>query len=145
MRKGFDTLVKAVRTVLESDPLGGHLFVFRSRDGHRIKILWWDQNGYCIWATHCHETEKRIVQYAWHPLRGQELLVAIFSKHSSPIARCLIPSELHRPALEMLAWILDAVRCAQMSLASEPRVSWHALPELRQLLREAKPPSSASR
>jgi transposase len=50
MRKGFDTLAEVVRTVLELDPLSGHLFVFRSRDGHRIKILWWDQNGYCIYC-----------------------------------------------------------------------------------------------
>jgi transposase len=50
MRKGFDTLAEAVRMVLELDPLSGHLFVFRSRDGHRIKILWWDQNGYCIYC-----------------------------------------------------------------------------------------------
>lgn len=50
MRKGFDTLAEAVRTVLELDPLSGHLFVFRSRDAHRIKILWWDQNGYCIYC-----------------------------------------------------------------------------------------------
>jgi transposase len=50
MRKGFDTLAEAVRTVLELDPLSGHLFVFRSRDGCRIKILWWDSNGYCIYC-----------------------------------------------------------------------------------------------
>jgi len=50
MRKGFDTLAEAVRTVLELDPLSGHLFVFRSRDAHRVKILWWDQNGYCIYC-----------------------------------------------------------------------------------------------
>ena len=50
MRKGFDTLAEAVRTVLEQDPLSGHLFVFRSRDAQRIKILWWDQNGYCIYC-----------------------------------------------------------------------------------------------
>jgi transposase len=50
MRKGFDTLAEAVRTVLELDPLSGHLFVFRSRDSHRIKILWWDQSGYCIYC-----------------------------------------------------------------------------------------------
>jgi transposase len=50
MRKGFDTLAEAVRTVLELDPLSGHLFVFRSRDSHRIKILWWDHNGYCIYC-----------------------------------------------------------------------------------------------
>jgi transposase len=50
MRKGFDTLAEAVRTVLEQDPLSGHLFVFRSRDAQRIKILWWDNNGYCIYC-----------------------------------------------------------------------------------------------
>ena len=50
MRKGFDTLAEAVRTVLELDPLSGHLFVFRSRDAHRLKILWWDRNGYCIYC-----------------------------------------------------------------------------------------------
>jgi len=50
MRKGFDTLAEAVRTVLELDPLSGHLFVFRSRDACRIKILWWDSNGYCIYC-----------------------------------------------------------------------------------------------
>ena len=50
MRKGFDTLAEAVRTVLELDPLSGHLFVFRSRDAQRIKILWWDRNGYCIYC-----------------------------------------------------------------------------------------------
>ena len=50
MRKGFDTLAEAVRTVLELDPLSGHLFVFRSRDAQRVKILWWDQSGYCIYC-----------------------------------------------------------------------------------------------
>jgi len=49
MRKGFDTLAEAVRTVLELDPLSGHLFVFRSRTGQRVKILWWDANGYALY------------------------------------------------------------------------------------------------
>jgi transposase len=49
MRKGFDTLAEAVRTVLELDPLSGHLFVFRSRTGQRVKVLWWDANGYALY------------------------------------------------------------------------------------------------
>jgi transposase len=49
MRKSFDTLAEQVRVVLEQDPLCGHLFVFASRGGHHLKILWYDGGGYCIY------------------------------------------------------------------------------------------------
>ena len=38
MRCGFDRLAERVRVVIGQDPLGGHLFVFRSRRGDRLKI-----------------------------------------------------------------------------------------------------------
>jgi len=49
MRRGFDRLAEHVRTILAQDPMSGHLFVFRSRSGQRVKILWWDRDGYCIY------------------------------------------------------------------------------------------------
>jgi transposase len=49
MRKGFDTLAALVQETLELDPLSGHLFVFRSRRGDRLKILCWDTAGYTLW------------------------------------------------------------------------------------------------
>ncbi len=49
MRKGFDSLAHLVEASLALDPLSGHLFVFRSRRGDRIKVLWWDRDGYCLW------------------------------------------------------------------------------------------------
>jgi transposase len=49
MRHSFDRLAERVRGVLEQDPLCGHLFVFRSRGGHHLKILWYDGSGYCIY------------------------------------------------------------------------------------------------
>ena len=38
-----------VESALTLDPLSGHLFVFRSRRGDRIKILYWDRDGYAMW------------------------------------------------------------------------------------------------
>jgi transposase len=49
MRCGFDRLAERVRAVTGQDPLSGHLFVFRSRRGDRLKILLWDQDGFLLW------------------------------------------------------------------------------------------------
>lgn len=49
MRKGFDGLAAVTRERLEADPLSGHLFVFFNRRRDRVKILFWDRTGLCIW------------------------------------------------------------------------------------------------
>lgn len=49
MRKGFDGLAALAREVIAEDPLSGHLFVFRNRQADRIKVLYWDRDGYAIW------------------------------------------------------------------------------------------------
>ena len=49
MRCGFDRLAERVRGVIGEDPLSGHLFVFRSRRGDRLKILHWDRDGFVLW------------------------------------------------------------------------------------------------
>jgi transposase len=48
MRKGFDGLAHLVQSVLQEDPLSGHLFVLRNRRGDRIKLLLWDSDGFLI-------------------------------------------------------------------------------------------------
>jgi len=48
LRKGFDTLAELVRQQLQRDPLSGQLFVFRNRRGDRIKLLYWDEDGFVI-------------------------------------------------------------------------------------------------
>ncbi len=50
MRKGFDGLAARVQLNLHEDPFSGQLFVFRGRRGDRVKILWWDGDGLCLFA-----------------------------------------------------------------------------------------------
>ena len=48
MRKSFDSLAALVQTHLDQDALSGDLFVFHSRRGDRIKLLFWDEDGYML-------------------------------------------------------------------------------------------------
>ena len=49
MRCGFDRLAARVEAVTGKSPLSGHLFVFRSRCGSRLKVLAWDRDGFILW------------------------------------------------------------------------------------------------
>jgi transposase len=48
LRKSFDTLAEVVRQQLQGDPLSGQLFVFRNKRADRVKLLYWDEDGYVI-------------------------------------------------------------------------------------------------
>lgn len=54
MRRSFDTLAAVVRDVLHEDPLSGALFVFIGKRPTRVKVLWWDRNGYCLLSKRLH-------------------------------------------------------------------------------------------
>ena len=49
MRRSFDGLCATVMEQLQSNPLEGHLFLFRGKRADRVKALYWDRNGLAIW------------------------------------------------------------------------------------------------
>ena len=48
MRRSFDGLSGMVQSILRQSPTCGHLFVFRNRRRDRLKVLWWDRDGFAI-------------------------------------------------------------------------------------------------
>jgi transposase len=49
MRCGFDRLAALAQVVTNQNPMDGHLFLFRSRGGDRLKILLWERDGFVLW------------------------------------------------------------------------------------------------
>lgn len=49
MRKSIDGLGAIVRSQLGEDVYSGHLFVFVSRRGDRVKVLTWSRGGFVVY------------------------------------------------------------------------------------------------
>jgi transposase len=60
MRCSYDTLALAAQKVLRQDPRSGALFVFTNKRHNRLKVLWWDQNGYCLLCKRLHQALFRM-------------------------------------------------------------------------------------
>ncbi len=45
MRNGFNGLAAKVQTTLKDDPMSGHVFIFRGRNGSQVKLLWSTGDG----------------------------------------------------------------------------------------------------
>ena len=49
MRRSHDGLAMMTETIIKEDPFSGHLFVFINRRRDRMKVLWWDDDGWALY------------------------------------------------------------------------------------------------
>jgi transposase len=50
MRRSFDGLQALTRHSMGHDPLDGSLYVFVSRRGAQMRVLYFDRSGFCVWG-----------------------------------------------------------------------------------------------
>ena len=66
MRKQIRSLASYVSDEMNMDPLSGSLYIFCGKNRKLIKVLYWDQNGFCMW-------QKRLEQdkFPWPGDEGE--------------------------------------------------------------------------
>src|SRR5437879_12922701 len=88
MRCGFDRLAERVRAVIGEDPLSGHWFVFHSRRGERLKILYWVRDGFVLWYKRLEEGNFKLPR----PREGGSTV----ELRASEVARILYGSDVSK-------------------------------------------------
>lgn len=95
MRKAIDGLSIVVSETLKCNPCGPDVFVFYNRTYQKIKILYWDKNGFCLWY-------KRLEE-------GRFLLPRILEQN-------------YALSIEQLRWLLDGLKIED--LRGSPNLSF---------------------
>jgi transposase len=72
-RKGIDGLSVLVRSQFAEDPLSGTMYVFFSRRADRVRVLYWDRDGYVLVTK---RLEKGTFRVPWDPESGRVVIEA---------------------------------------------------------------------
>jgi transposase len=49
-RKGAEGLAALVRETMQTDPFSGAVYVFRAKRADRVKLIYWDGTGVCLFG-----------------------------------------------------------------------------------------------
>lgn len=63
MRKSINGLSIIVASNMAKNPSSGELFLFFNKGSDKIKILYWDRNGFCVWHKRLEAGRFKIPQY----------------------------------------------------------------------------------
>ena len=58
-RKGAEGLAALVRETMKADPFIGAVYVFRAKRADRVKLIYWDGTGVCLFAKRLEEGKFR--------------------------------------------------------------------------------------
>ncbi len=58
-RKGADGLAALVREMMGADPFSGAVYVFRAKRADRVKLVYWDGTGVCLFAKRLEDGDFR--------------------------------------------------------------------------------------
>ena len=110
MRRSFDGLSMMAEHIVRSNPLSGHLFVYCNKRTDRLKILYWDRDGWAIWYK---RLEAGTFQYPFSESGRKEiaawergvLLEGIDLKAGESRKRYQLPAALSTPAAGVAATV----------------------------------------
>ena len=72
-RKGIDGLAAIVRSQFAEDPLSGAMYVFFTRRGDRVRVLYFDRDGYVLVTK---RLEKGVYRVPWENADGRVAIEA---------------------------------------------------------------------
>jgi transposase len=104
MRRSFDGLALAAKEHLGEDPQSGALYVFVGKRPTRVKVLWWDKNGFCLLYKRLHRALFKLPD-------GQgprEALRRFTTDARLPLHNNASENALRREALGRKNWLFSA-------------------------------------
>jgi transposase len=67
-RKAVNGLVLIIEHEMTLSPYAAALFVFSNRSRDKLKILWWDETGFCLWYKRLEQAKFKWPKQASEPV-----------------------------------------------------------------------------